>query len=143
MGLYDNYETDKKLERDGIILDYGTNSKEQPIQIRIARAGGANSKFAKVLEQKMKPYKRALANETMDTKVAEKLLVEAYADAVVLGWDGVEDRDGNAMEFNRDNVVKLFTDLPDLFLDVQSQSQKSALFRAEIREAEQGNSPRS
>lgn len=143
MGLYDAYETNKNLEREGIILDYGTNSKDQPIQIRIARAGGANAKFAKVLELKMKPYKRALANDTMDNKAAERLLIEAYADTVVLGWEGVEDRDGNPMEFSKENVVKLFTDLPDLFIDVQQQSQKSALFRAEVLEGEQGNSQRS
>lgn len=143
MSLYNTFETDKSLERDGIVLDYGFNSKNQPIQIRIARAGGANTKFAKVLEQKMKPYKRAIANDTMDNKVAEKLLVEAYADAVVLGWEGVEDREGSPLEYNRDNVVKVLTDLPDLFIDIQQQSQKSALYRAELREAEQGNSPRS
>lgn len=140
MGLYDIYETDKNLEREGIVLDYGTNSKEERISIRVARAGGSNTKFAKVLEQKMKPYKRALANDTMDNKVAEKLLVEAYADAIILGWEGVEDRDGNPMPFTRENVIKLFTDLPDLFVDVQQQSAKSALFRTEILEAEQGNS---
>lgn len=143
MSLYNTFETDKSLERDGIVLDYGFNSKNQPIQIRIARAGGANTKFAKVLEQKMKPYKRAIANDTMDNKVAEKLLIEAYADAVILGWEGVEDREGSPLEYNRDNVVKVLTDLPDLFIDIQQQSQKSALYRAELREAEQGNSPRS
>lgn len=143
MSLYNTFETDKSLERDGIVLDYGFNSKNEPIQIRIARAGGANAKFAKVLEQKMKPYKRAIANDTMDNKVAEKLLVEAYADSVILDWTGVEDREGTALDFNRENVVKVLTDLPDLFMDIQSQSQKSALFRAELREAEQGNSSRS
>lgn len=143
MSLYNTFETDKSLERDGIVLDYGFNSKQQPVQIRIARAGGANAKFAKVIEQKMKPYKRAIANDTMDNKVAEKLLIESYADAVILGWEGVEDRQGNPLDFTRENVVKVLTDLPDLFLDIQQQSQKSALFRAELREAEQGNSQRS
>lgn len=143
MSLYNTFETNKDLERDGIVLDYGFNSKDEPIQIRIARAGGANTKFAKVLEQKMKPYKRAIANDTMDNKVAEKLLIEAYADAVILSWTGVEDREGNFLEFTRDNVVKVLTDLPDLFMDIQAQSQKSALFRAELREVEQGNSLRS
>lgn len=143
MSLYNTFATDKALEQDGIVLDYGTNSKNQPVQIRIARAGGSNVRFAKVLEQKMRPYKRAIANETMDNKVVERLLVEAYADAVILDWTGVEDREGNALDFTRDNVVKVLTDLPDLFIDIQQQSQKAALFRAELREAEAGNSPRS
>lgn len=143
MSLYNTFETDKDLEKEGILLDYGFNSKNEPIQIRIARAGGANVRFAKILEQKMRPYKRAIANDTMDNKVAEKLLIETYADGVILSWTGVEDRDGTALEFNRDNIVKVLTDLPDLFMDIQQQSQKVALFRADLREAEAGNSPRS
>lgn len=137
--LYQTFATDKALERDGIVLDYGFNSHDQPIQIRIARAGGANAKFAKALEHKMRPYKRAIANETLDNKVAEKLLMETYAETVILGWNGVEDREGVELEFTKDNVLKVLTDLPDLFADIQQQSQKSALFREELREADAGN----
>lgn len=143
MNLYNTFETNKDLEKDGILLDYGFNSKNEPVQIRIARAGGSNVRFAKTLEQRMRPYKRAIANDTMDNKVAEKLLMEAYADAVILGWEGVEDRDGQPLEFTRDNVLKVLQDLPDLFVDIQQQSQKVALFRADLREEEAGNSPRS
>lgn len=143
MNLYNTFETDKQLERDGIVLEYGRNTKDEPVSIRIARAGGSNTRFAKILEQKMRPYKRALANESLDNRIAEKIMVEAYADSVILGWTGVQDREGNDLEFNRENVVKVLTDLPDLFLDIQQQSQKAALFRTEIREADAGNSPRS
>lgn len=143
MNLYNTFETNKDLEKDGILLDYGFNSKNEPVQIRIARAGGSNVRFAKTLEQRMRPYKRAIANDTMDNKVAEKLLMEAYADAVILSWEGVEDRDGQPLEFTRDNVLKVLQDLPDLFVDIQQQSQKVALFRADLREEEAGNSPRS
>lgn len=143
MNLYNAFATDQSAEINGVVLDYGPNSKNEPIQIRVARAGGANAKFAKVLEHKLRPYKRALANDTMDSKMAERLMIEAFAEAVVISWNGVEDREGNEIEFTKENIVKLFTDLPDLFRDVQEQSQKAALFRAELREAEQGNSQRS
>ena len=143
MNLYDTFETDKSAERDGIVLDYGFNSKKQPLQIRIARAGGSNVRFSKALELKTRPYKRAIANDSLDPQVAEKLMIEVYADTVVLGWTGVEDREGNALEFNRENVVKVLTDLPDLFADIQQQSQKAALFRAKLREDDAGNSPSS
>ena len=139
MSLYNTFGTNKDLERDGITLDYGLNSKDQPIEIRIARAGGANVKFAKILQQKMEPHKRAIANDRFDQKIAEKLLMETYAQGVVLGWSGVEDREGNELAFNFENVMKVFSDLPDLFLDIQQQSQKAALFREDIRKDEQGN----
>lgn len=136
--LYNTFGTDKSLEKDGIVLEYGTNAQGVPVQIRIARAGGANVKFAKVLEHKLKPYKRTL--DALDNKVAEKLLIETYADTVILSWSGVQDREGNDLEFNRDNVIKVLTDLPDLFIDIQQQSQKFALFREELRELDSGNS---
>lgn len=139
MSLYKNFATDQNVERNGVVLQYGYNSKKEPIEIRVARAGGSNIQFAKRLEHELRPYKRMIANETMDPKQAEKILISVYADTVVLGWSGVEDREGNAMEFTKDNVVKLFTDLPDLFADVQKQSQNAALYRADIREDEAGN----
>lgn len=139
MSLYKSFSTNKDLERDGIVLDYGTNDAGSPIQIRIARAGGNNQKFAKVLEAKLRPHKRAMANETMDNGVAQRLLIETYAESIVLGWEGVQDRDGQDMPFNKQNVIKLFTDLPDLFTDVQQQAQKAALFRDQVREEDSGN----
>lgn len=142
-GLYQAFETNKDLESSGIELDYGKNSKGAPIRIKIARAGGANKRFAKVLDRLLRPYKRQLANDQLSDDVAKDVMIQAYADSVVLGWEGVEDREGNPMEFSRDNVVRLFNDLPELFLDVQQQSQKAALFLVDILEGEQGNSQKS
>lgn len=139
MSLYTQFETDREIEKTGIVLDYGFNSKKQPIQIRIARAGGANERYSKLLELRTKPYRRQIQNETLENAVAEKITKEVYAQTVVLGWTGVEDRDGNEMPFTQENCVKLFTDLPDLWSDVQSQSTRASLFRAEILEADAKN----
>ena len=139
MSLYKQFETDREVEKTGIVLDYGMNSKKRPIQIRIARAGGANERYSKLLELRTKPYRRQIQNETLDNAVAEKITKEVYAQTVVLGWNGVEDRDGNDMPFTQENCVKLFTDLPDLWSDVQSQSTRASLFRAEILEADAKN----
>lgn len=137
--LYAQFTTDAKIEKEGVILQYGTNSKNLPIGIRVARAGGANQAFNKRMEIKSKPYRRQIQTETIERKTLEKLVLEVFCETVVLDWENVEDADGNEMPFNYDNAVKLFTDLPDLFADVQEQASKSALFRAEIREAAAGN----
>jgi len=139
MSLYSQFETDRSVEKDGIVLQYGMNSKKKPIEIRIARAGGANEHYNKLLEIKIKPYRRQIQNETLDNAVAEKITKEVYAATIVLGWTGVEDRAGNEMEFNQVNCIKLFTDLPDLWSDIQSQSVRAALFRTEILEADAKN----
>lgn len=139
MSLYKQFKTNKELEKDGILLEYGLNSKGQPICIRIARAGGGNVQFSKRFEAKLKPFRRQVQNETLDPQLAEKLVREVYAESVVLGWENVEDEDGNELPFSVENAIKLFTDLPELFKDIQEQSGKMALFREEILEADSKN----
>ncbi len=124
-GIYELFTTDESLEKDGFVLEYGEAS------FVIARAGGANKKFQSLMERKMRPYRSAINAGTMDESTAEKLLAEAYADAVVLAWDGVTDQDGEELVFNRENVIKVLTDLPDLFRDIQEQSQRVANFTKE------------
>lgn len=139
MSLYSQFKTDKSIEKEGIVLNYGKNSKGKDIEIRIARAGGANVQYAKLLEAKTKPYRRQIQNETLENEVAEKITQEVYARTVVLGWNGVEDESGNEMLFSFENCMKLFADLPDLWSDIQQQSQRSALFRAELLEQDAKN----
>jgi hypothetical protein len=139
MSLYSTYETDTKAEKDGVLLDFGLNSHGQPTMIRILRAGGANVRFAKVFEQKSKPVRRIMDAGGLDNATSERIMREVYAEAVVTGWEGVEDRQGQAIEFSKENVAKLFEDLPDLFREVVKSSQELALFRKDLREAEAGN----
>jgi len=131
---YAQFQTDESLETEGVVLDYGD------YQIRIARAGGANKRFAKVLEAKQKPHRRQIQNETLDEGVARKLLAESYAEAVVLGWDNLTGPDGKPMPYSKQNCVKLLLDLPDLFADIREQAAKVALFRREEIEEAAGNS---
>lgn len=156
MSLYRQFKSDTNLEKEGILLQYGFSERvkaaliaegmsEQDAEgkavtaIRIARAGGANAQFQKRMEIVVKPYKRQIQTDTIETKQVEKLVRQVYAETVVLGWENVDDADGNEMKFTVDNCVKLFNDLPDLFLDLQEQAQRAALFRADIQEADAGN----
>lgn len=139
MSLYAQFTTDKDLEKKGIVLEYGLNSKGLPIGIRVARAGGSNAAYAKRMEAKAKPFRRQIQTETIDKKQLEKLVLEVFCETVILGWENVEDQAGNELTYSVENAVKLFTDLPDLFADVQEQAGKAALFRTEIREGAAGN----
>lgn len=139
MSLYKNFATNTDLEKVGILLEYGNNSKGKPIAIRIARAGGANKRYENLLQARLKPYRRQLQCDMMSNELQEKILMEVYAESVVLGWENVEDAEGNPMDFNKENVIKLFTDLPDLYEDVKAQSVRAALFRQEEREEDSKN----
>lgn len=122
MSIYKLFATDPGLEKDGFALEYGDAT------FIIARAGGANKKFQSCIERKMRPYRSAINSGTMDEKTAQKLLAEAYAEAIILAWEGVTDQDDEPLEFTKENVIKVLIDLPDLFIDIQEQSTKVANF---------------
>ena len=138
--LFAQFKTDPELERKGILIEYGFNDRTgAPIAFRIARAGGGNAQFQKRLEADMKPYRRQIQTDTLDNKVAERILRKVFAETVVLGWENVDDENGAELPFTVENCVALFEKLPDLFKDLQEQAQKSALYRATIRETDAGN----
>lgn len=132
--IYDKFGTDKKLEQEGVTLDYGDG-----LEVRIARAGGSNTKFEKAVQLKMRKFGLQAKHDLLDADQMREVMREVLAETVVLGWSGVTDREGNALPFNRENCIKLFKDLPDLFEDVLEQSRKAALFKTVVLEAESGN----
>ena len=139
MSLYKQFKTDSNLEKDGIIIEYGQTDQGKPIQIKIARAGGANIAYSRVLEAKVKPYRRQIQNETIERETMTSIMREVYADTVVIGWSNVQNAQGEELAFNRENVIQLFTDLPELFEDIQSQANNVAIFRESILEDEAKN----
>ena len=132
--IFDVWGTDAVLETAGVWIDYGAAGK-----FLVARSGGANTKFAKVLEAKMRPYRRQLDQGKLDNEVASKVLLETFIEACLLGWENITYQDGKAVKFSKQNAVKLFTDLPDLFGDLRDQSSKMATFQQEEIEADSGN----
>lgn len=134
--FYEKFKTDKKAEaQDGIWLDYGAAGR-----IRIHRAGGANQRFSELAKARLKPYTRQMQMGTLDPKLSQDIMIGMYADAVIVEWDGVKGESGELLEFNRENVVKLLTDLPDLFGDIQTAAQDHSLFLASVQEEISGNS---
>lgn len=129
MSTYRAFSTDEVLESKGITLDFGSAGK-----VRIARAGGANKKFEKTMMRLTKPHRHAINTGTIDPKVADEVLHRAYAEAVVLGWEGITDREGKELPFTVDNAMSLFSDLPDLFQQIRKNADNASLFRAEQNE---------
>lgn len=146
--MYKSFKTDKGLEQAGVYLDYGK------FRVKVARAGGSNKAFQRMLEAKLRPFQRAIKTETIDPELAEKIMLEVYAKTIVLSWEtkvkdeatGVEKWEplmqtvsGEMVKPSADELVKLFKALPDLFADIQDQAGKAAVFREEINEANAGN----
>lgn len=128
--IYDMFATDLKIETDGFI-----HRVTDKISFTLARAGGANAKFSKAMEVKTRPYRRQIQEDTMDITLANKLLIEAFAETVVLGWEGITTVNGKEVKFTPEAAIKLFTDLPDLFNELREAAAKQSNFRAaEVKE---------
>ena len=138
-GLYDTYGTDAELEVSGIWLDYGLNDKKKNIRFRVARAGGANSRFNKMIEVSTRPYRTQIQDDNLPSEISDPIVLEAFASTVILGWEGVTDKKGKDLEFTKENVIKLFTDLPDLWTDVRTQAAKMSNYLAAQTKADLGN----
>lgn len=135
MTIFDMFETDTLMETGGIWIDYGVNGGK----FLVARSGGANTKFAKVLEFKMRPHRRQMDSGKLDNEVANRILMESFVEAALLDWDGVQTSAGETLTFSKDNAIQLFTDLPELFADLRDQSAKMANYQAAEVEADSGN----
>lgn len=149
MSLFTQFTTDADLERNGILLEYGNAANGKPIRLRVARAGGANAAYQRRMEALVKPYRRQIQTETIEPAVVERLTRQVAAETLLLGWENVdfpETAHGPAITdapCTMENKLRLFTELPDLYTDVQEQAGRAALYRKEILEAEAGNSLRS
>lgn len=139
--IFDMFETDSALEKDGVVLDYGLNSRGKDMRIKVARAGGANVQFLKVYEQITKPYRRQIdSGLKLPKELNDRLNRELYARAVVRECSGFEERDGTPIDTSTaEGIMAFFERLPNLLADVMVQAQNMTLYRNELREAEAGN----
>lgn len=153
--LYEMFEMDADLEREGISVNYGS------VKLLLARAGGRNKAFKDIFQGKAKKYRSQIDQEILSDDVADKIMAESYAEAVVLGWwtrvedehgepvldkngdeqwkDHVINKKGKKVKYSVEECVRFFMDLPDLFADVQRMASKAANFRKEEEEADAGN----
>ncbi len=152
--LYELFEMDSVLEREGITVNYGS------VKFLLARAGGRNTDFKKIFSAKAKKYRNQIDNETLGDDAADRIMAESYAEGVVLGWwsrkedengdpilkkdeeqwvDTIENRTGKKVKFSIDECVRLLLDLPDLFADIQRMASRAGNYRKEIEAEDEGN----
>lgn len=153
--LYKMFASDEAMEKEGVLLNFGD------VRFLIARAGGANRKFAEVFKDKAKPFRYAIDHGQMSEEDSNRLMAEVYAETVVLGWESVvrdedgrvvktaagqpkvqkkiEGKDGKLVPFTTESCIDLLCDLPDLFRDIQKMAGEAANFRKDEEAEDAGN----
>lgn len=133
ISAYDQFESDRALEQDGVWVQIGT------MEFQVARAGGDNDEFIKAASKKFKPFQAAIAADTMPKQLATELVLEVFVTTVLKGWRNVFGRDKVELAFSVENAMKLLTDLPNLFVQLQAEAQRVTNFRKVNLEAAAGN----
>lgn len=155
MSMYKQLKTDPSLEKKGVEVTYGT------FRVTLARAGGANKTYERLLETRTQPHRRAMKTETMDNSVALDVMRGIYADSIILHWES-QDHDGNwvvgieaappvvdgvpkmdapiqILPYTRENVITAMETLPELLLWFQEDANKLALYRVQYLEEDSKN----
>lgn len=131
---YEMFSTNTDLESGaGVRFEYGG---DDGFAVLIHRAGGANKKFSKVFAEKIRPHRRAHKNGTLSEEIAERIMIETYAETVVVGWENVRNEKGEILEFTTENVVELFTRIPEFYAEIVEQAQDLRNFRIEQEDLE-------
>ncbi len=147
MGLRKTFKTDRNAEIEGVEVEVSVNDHNQlPIKIRIARMSASNKRYTKELNRVTKPHQSAIQNDAMDNDLARKMLQEVFVDTILLGWENLPkseltgvDTDTDPLEFNKENALALFKELPDLYDDWEARANKAAAFREKEREGSAKN----
>lgn len=139
--LHKQFQTDKNSEENGIWLRYPDPDAPDapPVEIRVARAGNSNAKYLASLDRETRGDRHRIEKKTMPLAESREVMIRVYADSVVLEWRNVTSADGKPMACTRENVIKLFKELPDFFDDIREQAENADLYRAHLRTADAGN----
>lgn len=129
------FKTNPEREQEGVVLLFGD------VEIRVARAGGANTKFQRAFEEKTRPYRKQIEMKVIKEDVMTRLLAEIYAEAIIVSWrtkvvtkdefgndevtyDQTITVNGDKLEFSIANATKLLMNVPMVFQEVREVSMQ-------------------
>lgn len=128
------FGSNQEAERLGIWVEFHN------IRVKIARAGGSNAAFEALVERKTRSYRRAgVSLDSLPPNVQKAISREAYAEAIVLDWEGPSTKDGQPIKYTPEAGKEAFERYPDFFTFVVSMATDASNFRAAALENEAKN----
>jgi hypothetical protein len=132
------FGTDKAAAVEGVWMDFG------PIRVRVARADKeTNPNYRRAMDKLSRPIRRQiqLGAVAAGDEAYNKLVREAFAEAVITAWEGVTEEDGvTEMPCTRENVLRMFEESPDFFRRVDDFATSREPYRVLDQEADAKNS---
>jgi len=131
MSIYSLFDSNEKAEQNGFLFTVQDGSVE--ISFLLARAGGANKRFTKKMAEALRPHQHAMNAGTLDEDTMVALQIDVMAETLVMDWSNVADRNGNEIEFSKEECIKLLESLPALRDLLFEQCNNRANFAHEER----------
>ncbi len=125
------FKTNKKKEEEGTWIDIGEGAK-----IKVARIN--NPRYKKYFQAITKPYRRQIRSGTLAEEVAEKLLIDAMANTILLEWEGFT-QDKEEYPYSVANAKHFLAEFPDFRDIVSDAANEMEAFRDEDMEEAKGN----
>lgn len=143
MSLRKAFKTSPKLETEGVFFEVGNT------RVRLARAGGANQRYNARLADYATKNQRALNTGALKNDAVMAALIEIYADTVVVSWEtdvnyessnggnpnwksGIDDGNGGIVPATRENIIAVFKELPDFFIECKNFAENLQYYREEL-----------
>ena len=126
VNFFSVYEYDKEAEKAGVAIHIDGAT------FVCRRAGGANRKYRAALAASSLVVRELLMSNDPEKQLEgeDEATLLAYADAVVVGWDNIADRNGDPWPFTRENFLELMRACPDLWNALRMEARALSNFRA-------------
>ena len=137
--IYNKYIIDPDKEQAGIVKDFGD------FVITVARAGGSNESYGRVMAELFAPYEQVMALNEMSDEVAAEIWHKVLCRTVIKHWafkrdDPTEpgkkllvqglgmDEYGNVVAATEDNICELFKVAKELFVEIRTFAERRENF---------------
>lgn len=134
---------DPAAEAEGVFLEYVSG-------FRLRIASTATRKFRDAMEAAMLPYRELIRADVGKDKEHRKfteqmradLLREVVAVHVLIGWEGLEDDEGQPVPYSKAAALALLSDpgMHRLLTWIEAAAANEDVYRAERLECDRGNS---
>jgi hypothetical protein len=126
--LFKKYETNPQMEAEGVRI---------PIDGCVficRRAGGGNRRYRAAMALHASARGDAVNSEDQDVAMSaeDEIVMQTFADAVVIGWENVDNRDDQPWEFTKENFLELMRACPEVWLRLRMEARDAQNYREKV-----------
>jgi hypothetical protein len=120
------YKGSEELEKNGVWFEISDKTA-----FLIKPFKGSNPKVKSAMAVQYKPYARQIEMGTLPEEKVTEINIRIFVSSCLVDWRGVE-IDGVETKFDVDTAVKLFKELPDLFMALFDHSKNNQNYREDV-----------